>query len=532
MPTAIFRSKLSLLGGALLALLGLVGCQGWEAIRKEFIDPFNEFLHQQYPRAYREGNLEKILAFYHPDLASRPEFRQELQELLSRFTRIDRSQAVIEAIELVDGEKTVRAEITFLLCGVTPRGKRLFLERQEELTCARRPQGWKIAAAKVEREKSYETAGPQFTEESAQRGLVFKHESSGVKDRWGEMMNYTPGSGLAAGDYDGDGWEDLFMAGGKVCLLFRNQGNGSFVEVTRGAGAVVAPFGEARCAAFADYDNDGHLDLFIGMLDTPDYLFHNNGDGIFSERTRQAGLRSTGETTGAAFADFNGDGFLDLYVLNGGNLLRWDPEPIYNALNATPNQLYLSNGDGTFTDRTRESGTGHGGWALALATQDYDLDGDVDIFIGNDFGFDVLYRNRGDGTFEEVSRSCGIDLRGASMSASWGDYDNDGAPDLFVGGMASNSRWITGHPNFPAPAPWYVNVVLRGTVIGIFQEMLHGNRLYHNRGDGTFEEISLAAGVRNNGWAWSSIFFDYDNDGLLDVYGVNGFLSGQIPRDL
>lgn len=192
----------------------------------------------------------------------------------------------------------------------------------------------------------------------------------------------------------------------------------------------------------------------------------------------------------------------------------------------------MSNGDGTFTDRTVEAGVGHTGWALAVATADYDLDGDTDIFVGNDVGFDVLYRNRGDGTFDDVAVESGIAFRGSTMSAAWGDLNGDGYPELFAPAMDSNSRWMIDQPGFPAPAPWLARLFIRPIILGILKEMLYGNRFYLNQGDGTFREAADELGVRRSGWAWSGLFLDYDNDTQLDLYCINGFISGEKKDDL
>jgi len=183
-------------------------------------------------------------------------------------------------------------------------------------------------------------------------------------------------------------------------------------------------------------------------------------------------------------------------------------------------------------DATKLSGTGHPAWALAVSASDYDLDGDVDIFVGNDVGWNVLLRNRGDATFEKVTVDAGIVYRGTSMSASWGDVNGDGYPDLFVAAMDSNSSWMLDQPAFPSPAPWILNLFLRWHVLDILGEMLYGNRLYLSNGDGTFREEAGPRGVRQNGWAWSSLLVDFDNDADLDVYSVNGFISGEREDDL
>jgi hypothetical protein len=346
------------------------------------------------------------------------------------------------------------------------------------------------------------------------------------------VQSYSAGSGLAVGDYNDDGLEDVYLVSGRGGALYKNQGDGTFADVTE-ASLLTKPFeGEGRSAAFADYDGDGHTDLFVALLDAPNRLYRNRGDNTFEDVAARAGLKPTNETVGIAFADYNRDGHLDLYLVNGGNLLRKHPEPIYNALNATPNVLYISNGDGTFSDRTEEAGVGHTGWGLAVSTADYDLDGDTDIFVGNDVGLSVLYRNRGDGTFENVTDAAGIIYRGSTMSAAWGDVNNDGYPDLFASAMDSNSRWMIDQPGFPAPAEWYVNLFIRPVVISILKEMLYGNRFYLNQGDGTFREVAEATGLRRNGWGWSGCFLDYNQDGRLDIYNVNGFISGEKPDDL
>jgi len=181
---------------------------------------------------------------------------------------------------------------------------------------------------------------------------------------------------------------------------------------------------------------------------------------------------------------------------------------------------------------TEESGTGHTGWGLALGTADYDLDGDTDIFVGNDVGFNVLYRNRGNGVFDDVTWESGILYRGSTMSVAWGDMNGDGYPDVYAAAMDSNSRWMIDQPGFPCPAPWYLEVLLRSRILDILKEMLYGNRFYRSNGDGTFTEVAEVSGVRRTGWAWSALLLDQDQDGLLDIYGVNGFISGDNPKDL
>jgi hypothetical protein len=516
----------------LLLTLFSPACRTWDETRTEFVDPINTFLHKQYPAAWRTMFLENILEFYSPELAASADFRTNKQELLDRFLNVERAALTIADVSQVGGADQARASGLFRLAGATSGERRLAVEYRFAIRCKRTGEQWHITEEELYEETFAYGEAPSFTEEAVERGIVFEHDSGGVKDKLGTIRKYAAGSGLAVGDFNDDGLEDIYLIAGRGAKLFRNQGDGTFGEVTRAAG-LDQPFeGEGRAATFADYDSDGHTDLFVAINDAPNRLYHNRGDNTFEEIGEKVGLVPACETAGAAFADFNSDGYVDVYLVNGANPYRKHPAPIYNALNANPNTLYMGNGDGTFTDTTEKAGVGHTGWGLAVVTVDYDLDGDTDIFVGNDVGYDILYRNRGDGVFDDVSLEAGIALRGSTMGATWGDVNGDGYPDLFAPAMESNSRWMVDQPGFPSPAPWYLDLFIRPLVLDVVKEMFHGNRFYMNNGDGTFREVSDEAGVRRSGWAWSGNCLDYDHDGLLDMYCLNGFISGEQKDDL
>jgi VCBS repeat protein len=512
-------------------LAAAAGCRSWDDVRSEFIDPVNLFLHRDHAKAWQANSLDSVLVLYDPRLAADPRLVERKEAVLARFTKIEHAVSIIDGLVQLDGEDRFRTQILLRLRGEAPGGRRLALEEWSTIVCERMGDGWRITEETLLSQELAYDSRPAFSEEAEARGIDFVPRTRGVMDRFGRMQEYTAGSGLAVGDYDGDGHEDVFLVGGAECRLYRNRGDGTFADVTAES-LSVPPQGEYRAATFVDYDNDGDGDLFLCVLDAPNLLFQNQGNGKFEEVAARAGLVPVFETVDATFADFNGDGHVDLFLANGGNLLRDHPDPPHDALNSTPDTLYMSNGDGTFTDRTAWAGVGHPGWALASSASDYDLDGDVDLFVANDVGRSALYRNRGDGSFENVTVEVGMGFRGSTMSAAWGDVNGDGYPDLFAPGMDSNSRWMIDQPGFPSPAPWYLNLVLRSTILGVLKEMLHGNRLYLSNGDGTFKEVADPSGVRRNGWAWSGLFLDYDNDGLLDISNVNGFLSGEDPKDL
>ena len=276
------------------------------------------------------------------------------------------------------------------------------------------------------------------------------------------------GIGVAWGDYNGDGELDLYVSNdaAEANLLYSNDGDGTFTEV--GFVAAVDDGGNGKAVAWGDYDRDGYLDLYL-TNNGANRLYSNNGDGTFTEVGATAGVNDGSVTRSAAWGDYDGNGDLDLYVNN-----------------TTANLLYKNDGDGTFTEAAAAAGVADANSSTGVAWGDYDGDDDLDLYVGNTTGqSDRLYSNDGDGTFTEVGSAAGVDDTGSSTGAGWGDYDNDGDLDLYVADSASASR------------------------------------LFLNNGDGTFAEVGIAAGVANgsgsNGAGWG----DYDGDGDLDLYVSN-----------
>jgi hypothetical protein len=393
----------------------------------------------------------------------------------------------------------------------------------------RTPKGWRIAEVESGALRAMPAPPVRFTDEAARRGLAFAPTQGSTEDPQGSQRPYVHGSGVAVADLDGDGWEDVVLVHNRGAAVFANQ-QGQFVAATANWGLDQPLPGILTCVLLADFDNDGRKDLFIGCERAQPVLFWNRaGRFVRAERT---GITTTERTITACAADFDGDGFLDLFLGNHEDPYWIAPSMGGDADNAQPDQLFRNNGNGTFRDATAESGIHNTGWTLACTAADYDGDGDADLFVGNDFATDRLYRNDGKARFTEVTKTAGLNLPIASMSADWGDFDGDGDLDLFVGGMASNSSWMVDLPGFPAPVPWVVDFLFRSRVRHEVRAWFHGNRFYENQGDGTFRDVSLQTGTRHSGWAWSTQFCDFDNDGRLDVYSVNGFLSGPKKDDL
>jgi hypothetical protein len=321
------------------------------------------------------------------------------------------------------------------------------------------------------------------------------------------------------------------LLGSTRLSLYRNQGDGSFADV---APAVVTPAGfdiAATGLVFFDADNDGDPDLWISGI-RGDRFYRNDDCRQLIDVTAGAGIAQGRWSSMPAVADYDRDGFLDVYVVRMGDHQHTAPEPNWDAGNGERDALYRNNGDGTFSDVTDAAGIAGRTWGLAGAWGDYDDDGDPDMYVGNEFGVNALYRNNGDGTFTDVAEGAGARDRGAAMGVAWGDYDGDGHLDLFVSNMYANSRWALFHPEFPPPVPWYLTWVPRSDIDAVTEELSRGSTLLRNNGDGTFADISEQAQVRDSQWGWGAEFLDYNNDGHLDIFATNGFVTGPIPDDV
>ncbi len=417
--------------------------------------------------------------------------------------------------------------------------------------------GYVLLARYMGHEPAAPTAASGFQERAREAGIAFRMHS--LPKEQGEPFHinlYDHGSGLAVGDYDNDGREDIYFLNQLgPNALYRNVGDGSFVDVTAKAGVAIGNRISVG-ATFADYDNDGWPDLFVTTTRGGNVLFHNRGDGTFEDVTAAAGLSHVGHSQTPVFFDYDNDGYLDLFLSNTAHWTTdvfdsatgyFEGKPDLGSLLTSAkesNILYHNNGDGTFTDVTDRAGLRGRGWAGDVAVFDYDEDGFLDLFVPSMVGRGQLYRNTGHGTFRDVTaETLGRTPYGA-VGCKVFDYDGDGRLDLFVVDMHSD-MWMgvdaghvsldvarrVQHRRFRTPKGPTINEEAPG-LIQIqramfarqgedFDALLFGNGLYRNLGHGKFTETAVAAGLETL-WPWGVATGDFDNDGHEDVFIPSG----------
>ncbi len=361
-------------------------------------------------------------------------------------------------------------------------------------------------------------------------------------DHWRTVLDGACGidvyghAGVSLADIDNDGLDDLYICqpAGLPNRLYRNRGDGTFEDVTEASG--LGLLDNTSCALFADFDNAGLQDAIVVCARGPKF-FRNLGDGKFRYQPDAFRFANPpqGTFTGAAVADYDRDGWLDIYFClyafyQGTDQYRY-PVPYHAAENGPPNFLMRNQHDGTFRDVTAESGLNQNNtrYSFCCGWADYNGDGWPDLYVVNDFGRKNLYRNNGEGTFTDVAQSVGAEDVGAGMSVCWLDYDLDCAPDLYVGNMwtAAGER-IAQQERFKRTSDPPVRALYRKHAMG---NSLLRNSLANN-GETVFQDRTSLAGVGMGRWAWSSDAFDFDHDGYPDLYIANGMISGASEPDL
>jgi hypothetical protein len=344
-------------------------------------------------------------------------------------------------------------------------------------------------------------------------GITWRHVNGKSPEKY---LPESTGAGCAFLDYDNDGWMDIYLVNSGKCdfyapdpplrnALYRNNRDGTFTDVTEKAGVAGGGFGQG--VAVGDYDRDGFPDLYVTQYGRS-ILFHNNGDGTFSDVTEKAGVAAPGWASSAVWFDYDNDGLLDLFVCQFAEFNKELNKPcgvhedgrrhycIPKIYKPMPSWLFRNNGDGTFTDVSKASGiSSHPGKAWGVVASDINNDGWMDLFVANDTVANFLFVNNGKGKFAETGTEAGVayssnGLPRSGMGVDAADFDGDGWQDLFVANLDREDFAI-----------------------------------YRNNHDGTFDDLAIPMGIAKVTRAlsgWGLKFFDYDNDGDLDLFLANG----------
>jgi len=479
----------------------------------------------------------------------RHSFGEEVGAWLADLETVLVAEFLVTSIELDRTRGFARTEVRYDVVGRSRPGGRAEVVGRWNLRWQRDAAGaWRVLEWTAAEHQASQSDQPIFAEVTAlafEGNDSFRRQLEVGLDGWvatldsGITRDSNGHHGVSAGDADGDGLDDLYVAqpAGLPNRLYRNRGDGTFEDVTERSGLAVLD--DTSESLFADIDNDGDQDLVLTLSAGP-ALFLNDGKGRFTlvpgAFRFQEGLRGT--PMSIAMADYDRDGFLDLYLCvysfyyGAGEGKAGTPMPYHDAQNGPPSVLFHNDGHGHFVEATREAGLAvtNDRYHFAAAWGDYDDDGWPDLLVANDFGRKNLYRNLGlhDGKvrFEDVTAKAGVEDHGAGMSAAFVDYDNDGRLDIYTGNMWSdNGQRITGQAAFMPEAPEEVRA--------LYRRHARGNSLFRNRGDGTFEDVSLESRAAMGRWAWSSDAIDFDSDGWADLYVANGMLTRAAgPEDL
>ena len=477
-------------------------------------------------------------------------FGADLQRLIGELSDVTVAELLLTSIDAegaADPPSSLRTTVRYDLVAAGAKTSRVEHVGVWEMEWRRRASGWQVVrwtAASHLVSRARQPAFTEITDTALGRIDSFRRQLTIDLDAWMATLDsvLTRDSnghhGISVGDADGDGLDDLYVAqpAGLPNRLYRNRGDSTFEDITSDAG--VAVLDDTAQSLFADVDNDGDQDLVVAAS-TGLLLFVNDGTGHFRLAPDAFRLAQPfqGVLTSIAMADYDRDGFLDLYVcvysylFGAGEDKAGTPAPYHDARNGPPSVLFRNDGNGRFLDATAEAGldADNDHYHFAAAWADYDGDGWPDLLVANDFGTKNLYRNLGrrNGTvrFEDVAASAGLLDHGAGMSATFLDYDNDGLLDIYTGNMwSAPGQRITSAPTFMRDAP--------PDVRALFRRHVRGNSLLRNLGNGRFEDRTLEAHAEMGRWAWASDALDFDSDGWDDLYVVNGMLTRKAPADL
>jgi hypothetical protein len=468
----------------------------------------------EFSVAVRDRNLEELAAFFGPQIhtsewpdteqleaeavkwiqysrdampSSRLQTLSEREALerwasfLSTFESIEDARFKVKDAEFqsVDNGLEGAGKIKFFLVGRDEGGQRLWVKGTGHVTALQAKQVWKLSELTFDDVNFYSASVDLFSEVSTPAGVAISLPPYGSPGNDDFVYH-----GGAAGDLDLDGWVDLISTGVKQTYLYLNQGNGTFREAAWEL--MIPPNSKATGAHLIDFDNDGDLDVFLAAIG-PQMLFENR-------------LKP------------------DVASYNRYGLVM--PNSWHRATNGTPNLLFINKGNGVFKESAQEWGVRDTRWSYAAQFADLNGDGRQDLYVANDFGENAFFINKGD-HFVDRAEELGVLDPGNGMGVSYGDYNNDGYLDIFVTNMSSTAGNRILNRLFPDT----------DSQDNVLRKLAAGSNLFRGQSDGSFTDVTAKTGPFSNGWSWGGVFLDFDNDGWLDIYKTNGFMSGKSMKD-
>jgi tetratricopeptide (TPR) repeat protein len=524
--------------------------QETNAIAKALAADFSGAVLQ--PAEFRVVRSDSTLQIRHNKFAGQPtlgrdDFLRDWQSLLSIFSKIITAEFQITGIDASDADDSsklperLQTRIRYEIVGT---GAGFYREQRvgnwDMLWVPSASGEFRVRSWRSLDETQARSSSPVYVDmTSAALGGNSSYAAQLLHgtDYWRTVLDGASGidiyghNGVSVADIDNDGFDELYICqpAGLPNRLYRNRGDGTFEDVTESSGLGILE--NTACALFADFSNSGRQDVIVVRAKGP-LLFLNEGGGKFRQKNDAFQFASPpqGTFTGAAAADYDRNGLLDVYFClyayyQGAGQYKY-PSPYHDAENGPPNFLMRNQGDVTFRDVTAEAGMNQNNtrYSFCCGWGDFNGDGWPDLYVVNDFGCKNLYRNNSDGTFTDIAPQAAAEDIGAGMSVSWLNYDNDGVQDLYVANMwtAAGER-ISTQKIFKKDSSSQVRA--------LYQKHAMGNSLLHNRGT-AFDDATKASGSGMGRWAWASDAFDFDHDGSPDLYIANGMVSGPSRKDI
>lgn len=467
-----------------------------------------------------------------PQQIGREEFMRGWGDFLAHFSEVEDARFKVkeanfdERAQAVAGAKVPtavagakgKARVAFYVIGRDREGRREWARGAANVEVRYDASGrWQFDSFALASLDSMVASTDLFSEVAVPAGLGAELPAFGAAGSGGFAWH-----GAAAADFDGDGWQDLFVTAPARNYLYLNDRAGHFRDASDEAGVRALATGVAPLAL--DYDNDGDSDLFVSNVGAQVLLenrLKQDGRLQFADVSLESGVGSAQAVGFSAVAgDVNDDGLLDIYVASYNRYGQVTPDSWFRATNGTPNLLLVNRGRGEFAEEAKRWGVDDSRWSYAAQFADVDGDGRQDLYVANDFGEKAMFMNRGD-RFVDEAKERGLLDPGNGMGVSFGDYNNDGLLDAHASNMSSTAGNRILARLFPNEGPKE----------NVLKKLAAGNNLFENVGGGKFRDVTAEVGGFGGGWAWGGGFIDFDNDGWEDIYTPNGFISGKSMKD-